>query len=933
MVDNMPKSKLEVPQLAASSIMTLPQPPPKNAEEYLKAYTGYSYTAISSISQEVASIDFHLYKAKFVKGQPESTEIYEHPLLSLLRHVNSLITFYDLIEATQSYLELLGESFWVVLKDGKVPRELWPIRPDWVKIVPDPVDVIKEYTYHPGGGVEKVTIPKENMIPFKYFNPLNPYRGKGSIHAAALSIDTHNFAQEYNRNFFFNSAIPSLVFTSEKPLAEAVVKRFINQWQASYGGRSKSNKVAFLGNGLKMDKISVGGKEMDFAEQQKMMRDDILAVFKVPKTILGMTDEVNYANAMATTRAFMERTITPRMRKLVETLNEFLVPMYGDDTLFLDFTDPAPEDVEMKLKKYENALKYGWMTPNEIRAEENMEPVEGGDELPKQLGSSFGKPSGEEGSQGEEESAPEAPKKPKEGEEEERGISALLSKIRGKKTIVPIVKPKLRALKKKAVKHMVRLPVKTLEVLDREKLEKELTPKIVEIIGALLEKKGVDTVGFKENGEDSKEKPVLWTNERKDAYWNKFIKKADANEMELRNLVVDLFRTQEQKVLDNLDRDVKHWKVASRRGLESSVIPSLAELDLLWRVLWDIAVREMYIDQGNETLDFLGAGGNIDVTTQFATAYLEEYSATLIREISTTTRDQLRKVLAEGFKRGEGIDKLKNRVKEVFKGATTARAEMIARTESLKASNAATVEAYRQSGVVEAKEWLAERDSRCCLFCLALDGKVIGLNKNYFDKGDTYTVDGSTMKFDFTNVGEPPAHPACRCTTIPVIVGSKSYTLEQKAENAKKKKEELEKDVKSFVSEKTKEITEGALVEADKEIEKREEEVIKKAEKEAKQLIEKAKREITKEVISIKDESAEQGKKEGEVLVNKAKDAAKTVISEAIEKSKKIVEVAKKEGEVQKEKALEEADKEKFDLLKELRALRDKTKEVLGGKS
>ena len=142
----MAKNVSEKPQLSSSAVMSLPQPPLKNAGEYLKAYTGYAYTATSAISQEVASIDLHLFKAKFTKNGIETTEIHEHPILSLLHFSNSLSTFYDMIEATQIYLELAGEAFWVVLKDGKTPREFWLLRPDWVKVVPDTVDVIKEYS-------------------------------------------------------------------------------------------------------------------------------------------------------------------------------------------------------------------------------------------------------------------------------------------------------------------------------------------------------------------------------------------------------------------------------------------------------------------------------------------------------------------------------------------------------------------------------------------------------------------------------------------------------------------------------------------------------------------------------------------------------------------------------------------------------------------
>ena len=101
---------------------------------------------------------------------------------------------------------------------------------------------------------------------------------------------------------------------------------------------------------MKIDKATTAAKYFDFNEQMKNLRDDVLAVYKVPKTVLGLTEDVNKANAQATTAAFMERVITPRMRRFVDSLNEFFVPMFtGDDnSLFLDFTDPSPQDVAVQ---------------------------------------------------------------------------------------------------------------------------------------------------------------------------------------------------------------------------------------------------------------------------------------------------------------------------------------------------------------------------------------------------------------------------------------------------------------------------------------------------------------------------------------------------------------------------------------------------------
>ena len=177
----------------------------------------------------------------------------------------------------------------------------------------------------------------------------------------------------------------------------------------------------------------------------------------------------------------------------------------------------------------------------------------------------------------------------------------------------------------------------------------------------------------------------------------------------------------------------------------------------------------LFRSQGNDTLDSLGVGGDINITSEFASQYLIEYGGMLISGIDDTTRQALMDSLSQGFDNGESVSDLSKRVTDIFDIADDQRAEMIARTEAIRASNAATVEAYRQSDVVVAKEWLSEMDERTCAYCEELDGKAIPLDDNYFDQGDSLTVGDSTMTFDYADVGEPPAHADCRCTTIPVL--------------------------------------------------------------------------------------------------------------------------------------------------------------------
>lgn len=727
-------------------VMNLPQPPLPKSEEYLKAYKGYSYTAISSIAQEVASIELMLYKKviKTVGGklEVEVEQVMEHPILSFLHYINPLTSFYDFTEATQIYEELVGEAFWVILREQGItgiPTEAWQLRPDWVKVIPSSTKMVEKYVYAPGGGVVKpIDIPVTNMVHFKYFNPLNPYRGRGSIQAAAMPLDIHDFSMQYNRNFFFNNATPGLVFTTDQKLNEAVIKRFVHQWQSTYGGRENAHKVAFLSGGFKADKISQTSKEMDFVEMQRVMRDDILAVFKVPKTVLGLSEDVNRANAEATTMAFMERVITPRMKKFVGHLNEFLLPMFGETGLFLDFVDPAPEDVEQKLKIYENGRKFGWLTANEVREMENMEPIEGGDDLTPVGGApQLPTPDGE-----------------KPADEDAKHFKKMTPDQR-KKNVESL---KILVGRKK---HMIAPPAKRPAELKAEDFQNELKKELVPLLNKLVESRDV----LSDEPDPEKEKQRL-------AVWQKFVDRTEQWEKQMIGMMKKQFKLQEGEIIENLEL-IKYMTIERRKGKESSILPSITTWVRQWIATLMPFIRTVVSQEGSRVLDDLGVYGSLSLATSRALQFLDRHGLSLVREINNTTRDELREQLTEGLALGEGIDPLRRRVQSVFTRASTTRAEMIARTEIIRATNFASNEAYLQSkGIVVRKEWLAERDERTCPFCLDIDGKTISVEKIFFKKGDTINAKGQSYTVELLDVGYPPLHPGCRCTIIPIVEGT-----------------------------------------------------------------------------------------------------------------------------------------------------------------
>ncbi len=132
--------------------------------------------------------------------------------------------------------------------------------------------------------------------------------------------------------------------------------------------------------------------------------------------------------------------------------------------------------------------------------------------------------------------------------------------------------------------------------------------------------------------------------------------------------------------------------------------------------------------------------------------------------IDQTTADALRDELMAGMEDGETISQLADRISGLSDEWVEGwRSEMIARTETARAFTTGHIEAWRSTGVVSRKIWVASGDA--CVFCQEMDGTVVDLDENFFDQGDEQTADWKdqeiSMDHDYSDVSGPPLHPNC----------------------------------------------------------------------------------------------------------------------------------------------------------------------------
>lgn len=354
---------------------------PSTIENYLDQYgeAGWVYACVRRIATKAAEADMKFYRQTASDQEDEKEEI-SHVLKDIMANPNEHMSEFELKVLRHQHLELVGEAFWYIAENGVGgPGAIYPLMPHLVRVVPGEEKMIRGYVY--GRGENKVTYEPDEIIHFKYPNP-DPesfFRGASPIGAARYSVATDQNAEKWNYNFFKNSAKPGGYLQTDKKMDGNEVKRLISLWEKHHQGTDNAHKVAVAQQGMEYKETGLSHEDMDFVNQLDKARDKTLAIYGVPKSLLGIVEDVNRANAEVDKRNFAENTIAPALKLVESTINQFILNNYTED-VFVEHENVVPRDKEYILKKHELYLKTGTLTINEVRAENGREPVPWGDQ-------------------------------------------------------------------------------------------------------------------------------------------------------------------------------------------------------------------------------------------------------------------------------------------------------------------------------------------------------------------------------------------------------------------------------------------------------------------------------------------------------------------------------------------------------------------------
>ncbi len=676
---------------------------------------GSVYACVNKIAGAASSIKWKLYTDRTM-----SREIESHPLLDLWRRPNSQMGTAELIEQLFGFLHLDGNSYlWANRPNPKEPPvELWALHPNLIKVVAGQYD-IQGYVYGWGTGqAQDYDVDQIMHLKLPSYDD-KPHYGLSPIEVAMRTIDQMNAGNDWNTALMQNDARPSAVFTSKGYLTTEQRNQVKRELQKKYSGKGNAGKPLVLEADMGYQNMAIPPKELDWLSSRGFNAREIAMILDVPPILVGDQTGQTYANLKEAKQSLFTENVLPKMYRMVDHANIWLVPMYEDLAKSGAWLSYDKKDIEVLAELYtateqafaERALNLwndGGCSLRYLQEVQGMEP---------------------------------------------------------KKSIY------LDVYKFGAV--LVR--EEDLEVYAMQALQKPAAPPLPVPEPLLNQGPGLPALPAPKPGtttvtevppEDGKRRPVmaehkvidLTTKEDKDAYAAQMETDRAKWETEIAARLAKYFDSERVTVEHALGA------CSTEQEVEDAVETALSSMqDTLLQVIYNVWL-DVSVDIGGQVAAALAEekGAFRDFVALFGESqvkYLLTLAGTKIKQISTAILAKIRLELTNGVALGESIPELAKRIDTLYLDQIIPnRSTAIASAEVVSSSNWASVQAAKSSDLPLVKVWLAIEDKRTRPAHAEADGQEVPMDEK-FDVG------GELLDFPGDPSGSPGNILHCRCTS------------------------------------------------------------------------------------------------------------------------------------------------------------------------
>ncbi len=346
-------------------------------DEFIALNFSAVYNAISIISGTIGSLPLHLYKRN--KRITQKATI--HLTYDVLHAVaNPEMTAMTYREATSAHELSWGNSYSEIVRNGLGQIvQLRPISPNRVRPKREAGQLVYEIVI--AGGKTK-DFPREQIlhIPGLGFDGLIGY---SVLTKARESVALGMATEEFGARFFGQGTTPAGILEMPQDLGDGR-EDFVKEFQKGFAGLGKTHKVMVLDNDAKYTPIGVKPEDAQFLQTRAFSVVEIARWFNIEPMKLKDHSKSSFNNITSLQTSHVIDCIRPWLVRREQNYNmQMLTPKERRAGYYWEHVVEGllRGDWAARAEYYSKIWMIGGITSNEIREKENMNPVEGGDEL------------------------------------------------------------------------------------------------------------------------------------------------------------------------------------------------------------------------------------------------------------------------------------------------------------------------------------------------------------------------------------------------------------------------------------------------------------------------------------------------------------------------------------------------------------------------
>lgn len=340
------------------------------------------WQGVNVISGDVSTLPLDTYERS---GERSRDKAMRHPAYRLMRRrPNPEMSASTFKKTLQSHVLNWGNGYARIIRNGRgEPDSLWIRRPDKTRAHRDSVGVYYESEIEVGDGRwETEVTDQRDMFHIKGLG-WDGLQGYSVIRMARESIGLGLALEKYSNTFFKNNARPGGYIEASPGTTPDAARETLKLWNERHEGPKNQHKAGMLVN-AKYHQLGIPNQDAQFFESRMLQRSEIAGWLGLPPHKVGDLENATFSNIEELNRNYLNTSL---MHWLVTWEDECWSKLLTEqqritDSHFFEFNTASllRGTLAERYQAYSIGRQGEWLSPNDIRAFENMNPIDGGDD-------------------------------------------------------------------------------------------------------------------------------------------------------------------------------------------------------------------------------------------------------------------------------------------------------------------------------------------------------------------------------------------------------------------------------------------------------------------------------------------------------------------------------------------------------------------------